>query len=109
MKGDIAGTRLGEIGDDAVNRLDHQVHIDGRGYTVFAQRLAHQRTDGQIRYVVIVHDIEMDNICTGLEDIGHFLTQTGKVGGENGGGNPGCIHGDGSLKNKSRGARTTRT
>ena len=30
MKGDDIGPGLGKIGDDAVNRLDHQVYVDRR-------------------------------------------------------------------------------
>ena len=36
MKGDVSGARLGKIGDDAIHRLHHQMHIDIRCNAVFA-------------------------------------------------------------------------
>ncbi len=67
MEGYIGGTGLGEVRNDAVYRLDHQVHIDIRSYPVITQGFADQRTDGQIRDIVIVHDIEMHDIRTGIQ------------------------------------------
>ena len=34
---------------------------------------------------MIVHDIKMHDISTGIEHIGHFLTQAGKVSRQDGG------------------------
>jgi len=39
-----------------------------------------------VGHIVVIHDIKMHDIGTGLENIGHFLTQTGKIGGQDGGG-----------------------
>ncbi len=83
VKGDVAGARVGEIGNDAVDRLDHQVHIDFRGDAVLAQCLADQRTDGEVRHVVVVHDIEMDDVGARLEDVIHLLAETREVSRQN--------------------------
>src|SRR3546814_2135905 len=49
MEADVGGAGPGEVGDDAVDRLDHQVHVDRRGHPVLAQRLAHQWAEGEVR------------------------------------------------------------
>ena len=41
---------------------------------------------------MIVHHIEMDDVGPGGEHRIHFLSQTGKVGGEDGGGNEVISH-----------------
>jgi hypothetical protein len=40
-----------------------------------AQRLAHHRPDGEIRHVVVVHDVEMDPIGAGGEHRVHLLAR----------------------------------
>src|SRR5690606_3625304 len=67
MEGDVRGTGLGEIADQAVDRRDHQVHVDGCRDAVLAQRLADHRADGEIGDVVVVHDVEMYHVSTGRE------------------------------------------
>src|SRR3546814_2292167 len=59
MEADVGGAGPGEVGDDAVDRLDHQVHVDRRGHPVLAQRLAHQWADGEVGHVVVVHHVEV--------------------------------------------------
>ena len=39
--------------------------------------------DGEIRHVVIVHDVEMDPVGAGGEHRIHFLAQAGEIGGQN--------------------------
>jgi hypothetical protein len=85
VEGDHVGTGLGEIGNDAVHRLHHQVHVDHR-FGVRAQRLAHQRADGQVGHVMVVHHVEMDPVGARGDDVAHFLAECGEVGGQNAGG-----------------------
>ena len=47
--------------------LHHQVHVDRRLDAVLAQRLAHQRADGEVRHVVVVHHVEVDEVGAGGE------------------------------------------
>jgi hypothetical protein len=84
VEGDVAGPGLGEIGDDPVDRLDHQVHVDGRGHAVLAQGLADQRTDRQVGYVVIVHHVEVHDVRAGAQHIVDLLAQACEIGGEDG-------------------------
>jgi phosphoribosylaminoimidazole-succinocarboxamide synthase len=87
VKADHAGAGFREIGNDAVDRLDHQVHVDGRGDAVVTQCLAHHRADGEVGYVMVVHHIEMHPVRAGGEHGVHILAQTSEIGGQNGGGN----------------------
>ena len=79
MKGDISCTGLGKIRNDTIYRLDHQVNIDVGGNAMLAQCLADQRTDRQVGNVMIVHDIEVHDIGAGIQYIGDFLPESGKI------------------------------
>jgi hypothetical protein len=79
MKGDIAGTRFGEIRDYSVHGFDHEVHVDWRRDAMLAQGFANQRTNGQVGDKMIVHDIEMNNIGTGIKHGLDVLTETSKI------------------------------
>ena len=89
MERDPGGAGLREVRNDAIDRLHHQVHVDRRGDAVLAQRLAHQRADGEIRHVVIVHHVEVDQVGAGSEHRLHFLAEAREVGGEDGRSDPG--------------------
>jgi hypothetical protein len=60
------------------------VHIDRRLDAALAQRFAHQRADGQVRHVVVVHHVEVDHVGTGREHGLDFLAQTGEIGRQDG-------------------------
>ena len=62
-----------------VHRLDHQVHVD-RNLYVRANRLAHQRPDGQVGHVMVVHHIKVHQVGTGRLYGAHLFAQAGKVG-----------------------------
>src|ERR1044071_8676626 len=81
MEADDARAGLGEVGNDAVDRPHHQVHVE-RQPGMRLERGAHQRPDGEVRHVVVVHDIEMDEIRPGGGDGAHFLAEPGEVRGE---------------------------
>ena len=84
VEGDDVGAGFGEVRDDAVDRLDHQVHVD-RHLHVRADRLAYQRADRQVRYVMVVHHVEVDNVGAGGDDVAHFFTEAGEIGGQDAG------------------------
>ncbi len=56
------------------------------------KRLAHQGADGEIRHVVVVHHVEVDDVRASGQYRVHLLAQPGEVGGQDGGRYPGCIH-----------------
>ncbi|MDT4859926.1 hypothetical protein FQZ97_944580 [compost metagenome] len=94
VEGDVAGAGLEEVADDAVDRLDHQVHVDRRGDAVLAQRRADHRADGQVGHVVVVHHVEVDDVRPGGEHLVDFLAQAGEVGGKNRRGDGEGLHAD---------------
>ena len=93
MEGDIGCTGFDEVADDAIDRADHQVHIDRRRHAIFAQSAANHRANGQVGHVVVVHHIEVDDVGTRGQHLVDVLTQSGEIGGENGGGNSVGLHG----------------
>ena len=70
MKGDDIGAGFGKIGDDAVDRLDHQVHID-RHCHMRANRLADQWADGQIGNIMVIHHVKVDNVGASADDVAY--------------------------------------
>jgi hypothetical protein len=46
---------------------------------------------------VVVHDVEVDHIGAGGEDVLDFLAQAGEVGGEDGRGDQGIVGGHGGV------------
>ena len=96
MKADDVGAGGGKRAGERVHRLHHQVHIERRLAAVALdamrlQRLRHHRADGQVRHVVIVHDVEVDPVRAGGQHVPDFLAQAGEVGGQNRWGD--AIHG----------------
>ena len=49
------------------------------------QRLAHHGADGQIRNVMVVHHIEVDEIGAGARHRLHFVAEAREVGRQNAG------------------------
>jgi len=88
----VRGACFCEVGHDAIDRLDHEMHVDRRLDAVLAQRRAHERTDGQIRHIVIVHHIEVHEIRPRGEHGFDLLSQAGEVGGQNRRSNPERLH-----------------
>ena len=91
VKADQVGTGLGEQSRQGVDRLHHQVHIDGHGHTrcsfgMWFQGLTDHGAEGQVGYIVVVHHVEVNPVSTSGDDVFHLVAQTGKVGGQDGGG-----------------------
>ena len=95
MKADDIGARLRKIGDDAIDRAHHEVHID-RHLHVRTDRRADERPDGQVGHVMIVHHVEMDDIGARGDDIANLLAQTREVRRKNARGDTKlqCAHAD---------------
>ena len=58
------GTGFGKGRHQAINRLNHQMNVND-GLCVRTNRFAHERTDGEIRYVMVVHHVKVNPIGTG--------------------------------------------
>jgi hypothetical protein len=93
VEGDIGRAGLGEVRDDPVDRPHHEMHVDVGLDAVLAQRLADQRADGEIRDVVIVHDIEVHDVGAGLQDLVDLLAEPGEIRRQDGRGNLEISHG----------------
>ena len=98
-------TGVNEVADDAIDGRNHQMNVNRGSDAMIAKSLAHARSDGQVRNVMVVHHVEMNNLqATGLtharfqrepaksntyirssrEHIVNLLAELGKVGGQNG-------------------------
>ena len=93
MEADERGTSLGEIGHQTVHRLHHQMHVDRRFDAVLAQGLADQRTNGEIRHVMVVHHIEVHPVRPGSEHGVHIGAKRSEVRGQDGRGDDGRLTG----------------
>ena len=74
MESDDAGPRRGEVWHDSVDRLDHQVNVDRRGDAVVTQRLEHHWANRQVGDIVVIHNVEMDDICASRESFSRVFT-----------------------------------
>src|ERR1700728_4758238 len=98
---DVGGTGRGEIRHDAVDRAHHQVHVDRCLHAVAAQCRAHHRADGEIRHVVIVHHVEVNEVGAGLEHRIDLRAEAREVGRQDRRGYPGGQHSGKSTPRRS--------
>jgi hypothetical protein len=73
---------LGKGVYERIHRRDHQVHVE-RLFRMRTKLLDHGRAEGQVRHEMAVHDIDVDHVGASMVDGPDFLTETGKVCGEN--------------------------
>ena len=76
----VGSTRFGEHFDHIVYGFNHEMDVDFGSDIVFSEGLADEGADGEIGDIVVVHNIEVDDICTCIKDRTDFITQAGKVG-----------------------------
>jgi hypothetical protein len=79
MEADDARARLGEFRHQPVDRAHHQVHVE-RQLDMRPQRGAHHRADGEIRHVMVVHHVEVDQVGAGARHRLHFVAEAREVG-----------------------------
>ena len=79
VKGNVGRASFNKVADDAIDRFHHQMHIDGRGHAVFAQRLADHGANRQVRHIVVVHHIEVNDVGASGEHGIDFGAKAGKV------------------------------
>jgi len=84
VKSDIVGAGRRELGGDPIDRLDHQMDIDGSIDPVAPQRPAHGGTEGEVRDIVVVHDIEVYPVGARAQHLRHLLAEARQIGRENG-------------------------
>src|SRR5699024_7960530 len=76
------GAETGVFRRPGVGVLDHQVHI-GRDACVFDHLFHHGQTEGEVRYEVVVHDVQM-HVVRALDPL-DFRGEVGEVGVEDAG------------------------
>ena len=74
VKADHVCARFREVRHDTVDRAHHQMHVD-RHLHVRADRLAHERADGQVRYVVVIHHVEVNPVGARGDDVADFFAE----------------------------------
>ena len=79
---DDVGAGLRKVGDDGIHRRHHQVDVD-RNIHQWADGRAHHRTDRQIRHVMVVHHVEMDEVGAGRHHTLHLCAEAGEIRREN--------------------------
>ena len=75
VESDVRGTCINEVTDGSINGGNHQVNVNWGGNTVITKSLADHRSDGQVGYVVVVHNVKVNNVGSSLKDIVDFLTK----------------------------------
>ena len=82
MERNVGRAGLGKVFNYAVDWRDHKVNVDWLSDAVIAQSLADHRTDSEVGYEVVVHNVEVDDIGTGIQRVAHLHTDLGEVGAE---------------------------
>ena len=82
--------------------LDHKMDVE-RQIGELANSRYDSRAEGNIIDKMPVHDVAMNPIGPGFLNPAHFIGQSGKIGGENGGGDQDPMHGSGVIPSVSRG------
>ena len=87
MEGDIRRTSLGEHLDELIDRGGHQVAVERCRDAAFSESLHDKRADCQVRDVMVVHNIDMNDIGSGLEDIPYLVSEPREISREDRGSN----------------------
>ena len=85
MKANEVGAGIGKGCRQGIDRLHHQVNIDGHifaigGFGMRLEGLTNHGAKGEVGHVMVVHHVVVNPVCAGGNDIANFFTQTGKVG-----------------------------
>ena len=80
VEGNERGARRGKVRDDPVHRLNHEVHVYWHRHAVLPERLAYQRADREVRDVMVVHYVEVDDLSAGFDYGINLLAQPSEVG-----------------------------
>ena len=78
----MIGAGLGKSGEIALRLDDHQMNVEGLCRRA-ADRLQHDRPDGDVRNETAVHHIDMDPVGAGSVDGADLLAQAREIGRQN--------------------------
>ena len=68
------------------------MHVNRCGDAVVAQGFADGRAEAEVGDEVVIHHVEVDDVCTGGENGGHVVAEASEIGGEDGGSDEGRAH-----------------
>jgi hypothetical protein len=83
VDGNDVGTSLGEVRDTLLGLDDHKVTVEDL-VRDRANRVDHERADGDVGDEAAIHHIDVDPLGTSLVDGLNLLTKPGEVGGKDG-------------------------
>ncbi len=63
--------------------LNHEMYIE-RQFRILSDKIDNCRAEGNIIDEMPVHDVAVDPVGTGFLDVPDFISQSRKIGGENG-------------------------
>jgi hypothetical protein len=86
MEGHRLSAGVHELAHLPLGTFDHQMHLEHRARLahLLGQRGHDERSDGDRRHEVTVHDVDMDHACTRVQHLPDLLAQPPEVGGEDG-------------------------
>jgi len=81
MKADDRRARLGEVGNDAVDGLHHEVHVDGHA-AVWPVSPRTRAGHGEVGDVMVVHHVEVHEVRAPRDDVLHLVAEAREIGGK---------------------------
>ncbi len=77
----IAAPASREIGDDAIDRLHHEMDVD-RDRRVRLDRRADERPHREVRNVMVVHHVEVQQVGAGGDHRAHLVAEAREIRGQ---------------------------
>ena len=81
MKRNDRRAGVGKIGDQTIDGPHHEMHVDRRR-RVGLDRRAHEGTYREIRHVMVIHHVEVDEIGACVLHSADFFTEPREIGGQ---------------------------
>ena len=81
MDENVVGTGFGELGEERVDRCDHQVDVEGQA-GVAAEFGDDGSAEAHVGDEMTVHDVEMEPVGAGTLDGGDLVGEAGEIGRE---------------------------
>mmetsp|Transcript_21268 Transcript_21268/g.31490 ORF Transcript_21268/g.31490 Transcript_21268/m.31490 type:complete len:286 (-) Transcript_21268:23-880(-) len=84
VEGDVTGTCIDKVSNDSINGGNHEMNINRSSYSVVAKSLAYHGSNGEVRNVVVVHNIEVNNVSSSLKHIVYFFSKPCEISRKDG-------------------------
>ena len=75
VESDDVSTGFGKVRDDTIHWFHHQMHVNQRASIVrqITNGITHQWTNGQVRHVMVIHHVKVNDVGAGFNDVFDFL------------------------------------